>query len=140
MTDTTQPDPFEVGKVTGAQWADASKSAIQCVVTFPNHPQGYTDAMPFMAVASDTSAHGAALYKALLAGAYGPIAEYAPDVAQLATMARDKRDALLAASDWTQLPDVPAETAEAWRPYRQALRDVPAQAGFPTSIDWPVSP
>jgi hypothetical protein len=133
-------DPFAIGTVTGAQWADAGKSAIQCVVTFPNHPYGVTDELPFMAVSSDTSAHGAALYKDLLAGKYGPIAAYTPDTTQLAANARIKRDELLAASDWTQLPDVPAATAEAWTTYRQALRDVPAQAGFPVTITWPVSP
>jgi hypothetical protein len=30
--------------------------------------------------------------------------------------------------------------ASAWRAYRQALRDVPQQAGFPTTIDWPTAP
>lgn len=43
--------------------------------------------------------------------------------------ARAQRDALLAASDWTQLPDVQAGMSEArrlaWRKYRQALRDNP---------------
>lgn len=48
---------------------------------------------------------------------------------------RNKRDSLLAATDWTASTDVTmtAEMAE----YRQALRDVPAQAGFPNTIDWP---
>lgn len=53
---------------------------------------------------------------------------------------RAKRDSLLAASDWTQLPDVPEATREKWAGYRHALRDVPEQAGFPSNIDWPVAP
>jgi len=55
---------------------------------------------------------------------------------------RAVRNARISASDWTQLPDAPLSIAEktAWGVYRQALRDVPEQAGFPESIDWPVSP
>ena len=52
---------------------------------------------------------------------------------------RAERDAKLAASDWTQLPDVPLATKEAWAVYRQALRDVTLQSD-PFAIDWPVAP
>ena len=51
---------------------------------------------------------------------------------------REERDALLAACDWRASSDVTLSTA--WRTYRQALRDVPAQAGFPTDVTWPVEP
>lgn len=53
---------------------------------------------------------------------------------------RAQRDALLAACDWTQCRDVPDAVAKAWQPYRQALRDLSKQAGFPDSITWPVTP
>lgn len=53
---------------------------------------------------------------------------------------RAQRDSLLAASDWTQLPDVPAATREKWAAYRQALRDVTEQAGFPDAVVWPQTP
>lgn len=53
---------------------------------------------------------------------------------------RTKRDALLAASDWTQMPDVPADTQTLWQPYRQSLRDVTAQDGFPFNVEWPTPP
>lgn len=52
---------------------------------------------------------------------------------------RYKRDALLAESDWTQVVDAPVDQT-AWAAYRQALRDVTAQAGFPYSVEWPVKP
>ena len=52
---------------------------------------------------------------------------------------RSQRNAKLSASDWTQLPDVPLATKEAWATYRQALRDVTLQAD-PFAIVWPVSP
>ena len=53
--------------------------------------------------------------------------------------ARTHRDALLSQSDWTQVPDAPVDQS-AWAEYRQALRDLPQQAGFPTDIDWPTKP
>jgi hypothetical protein len=51
-----------------------------------------------------------------------------------------KRNSLLAASDWTQLPDVPQATKDAWAQYRQALRDITEQSGYPTNVVWPTSP
>ena len=52
---------------------------------------------------------------------------------------RTKRDKLLAESDWTQVADAPVYKA-AWATYRQSLRDIPQQAGFPTNVVWPVEP
>jgi hypothetical protein len=56
-----------------------------------------------------------------------------------AAQVRSERNALLAASDWTQLADSTADKA-AWATYRQALRDVTEQSGFPWTIDWPTQP
>lgn len=52
------------------------------------------------------------------------------------------RDSLLRASDWTQLPDAPLNDAakQAWKEYRQALRDLPASKGWPDKITWPENP
>lgn len=52
---------------------------------------------------------------------------------------RTERDAKLTESDWTQVADAPVDKA-AWATYRQALRDIPAQAGFPGEIIWPIAP
>ena len=54
-------------------------------------------------------------------------------------IARHKRDTLLQSSDWTQVPDAPVDQA-AWQVYRQALRDITEQEGFPLDITWPVPP
>ena len=62
-----------------------------------------------------------------------------PDPKALATVARNKRDALLSQSDWTQAADAPVDQT-AWATYRQALRDITIQAGFPETIDWPTVP
>ena len=52
---------------------------------------------------------------------------------------RTQRDTKLKESDWTQVADAPVDQA-AWATYRQALRDVPEQEGFPTTVTWPVEP
>ena len=49
------------------------------------------------------------------------------------------RDGMLSSSDWTQVADAPVDKA-AWATYRQALRDIPSQAGFPNEVTWPVEP
>mgnify|MGYP003632397071 CR=1 FL=1 len=55
-----------------------------------------------------------------------------------AAKVREERDAKLSATDWTASTDV-TMTAE-MTTYRQALRDVPSQAGFPNTINWPDKP
>jgi len=52
---------------------------------------------------------------------------------------RAERDALLAASDWTQVADVPVDAA-AWATYRQALRDIPQDYDSPDDVVWPEAP
>ena len=60
--------------------------------------------------------------------------------AQIAQSHRDKRDNLLRKSDWTQGADVPTSLKSKWTDYRQNLRDLPAQSGFPDSVTWPTQP
>ena len=58
--------------------------------------------------------------------------------ARTAVEARQERDALIAATDWWALGD--RSITDAQTAYRLALRNVPAQAGFPSSITWPTAP
>lgn len=51
---------------------------------------------------------------------------------------RDKRNALLAETDWWAVADRTMTQAEI--DYRQALRDLPQQANFPLDITWPTKP
>lgn len=76
------------------------------------------------------------------AEADGSGGETAPDYEQMVADVRATRDALLAASDYTQATDYPSTYAmrTAWAEYRQQLRDVTKQAGFPASVVWPVPP
>lgn len=66
----------------------------------------------------------------------------APLPAVTAEAARRQRQIELNNSDWTQVPDSPlsADSKAAWATYRQALRDITSQAGFPQDIIWPTPP
>jgi hypothetical protein len=59
--------------------------------------------------------------------------------ADQATGVRSDRDQRLAKCDWTQVADSPVDK-QAWATYRQALRDIPAQTGFPWNVQWPDQP
>ena len=57
---------------------------------------------------------------------------------RLANKARIERDSLLAETDYLALSD--NTMSAAMTTYRQALRDITEQAGFPTSVTWPTKP
>jgi len=82
-------------------------------------------------------------HKRAIAGEYGPIAEYVPTpvdpLGEIRSSVRLQRDGLLKRSDWTQVADAPVDQS-AWATYRQALRDVPQQEGFPSDVLWPEPP
>ena len=73
---------------------------------------------------------------------YEVVAVPAPTTEELAAQARSQRDALIAATDYLMASDYPIddETRAAVSAYRQALRDVPQQEGFPYAIVWPEKP
>lgn len=58
---------------------------------------------------------------------------------QKETEVRAQRDSLIAKTDYLLVPDYPisAKDLEKVKAYRQALRDVPAQEGFPDNVVWP---
>lgn len=65
-----------------------------------------------------------------------------PSNDRLSSMVRSKRDALISVTDYLVMPDYPiaADLLAKVKVYRQALRDVTDQDGFPVEIDWPVNP
>jgi len=64
------------------------------------------------------------------------------EIAELAAEVRTKRNKLLGESDITQLIDAPISDAgrTTMQAYRQVLRDIPGQSGFPYTVDWPECP
>lgn len=65
-----------------------------------------------------------------------------PTEQELASMVRSQRDAKLSATDYLVAPDYPIspEDLEAVKVYRQALRDITEQSGFPKNVQWAVEP
>lgn len=58
---------------------------------------------------------------------------------QLVASVRYTRNRLLYESDWTQVLDAPVDR-QAWAAYRQSLRDITLQSGFPFDVTWPTPP
>ena len=100
------------------------------------HPDFLSSMEQIVEVNEKTAVHIGDVYDGKKFGA--PAAPAAPE--PTVEESRAERDRLLAATDWSQLADVPAETQETWRKYRQQLRDVPAQSGFPAKVKWPKAP
>jgi hypothetical protein len=67
------------------------------------------------------------------------IAALQPTLEQLASKVRIQRNKLLLESDWTQVLDAPLDQT-AWAIYRQELRDITDQTGFPNNVVWPTKP
>lgn len=62
--------------------------------------------------------------------------------AEQAKSVRDQRDQKLKDTDWRVIKALESSQLQDfnWAAYRQALRDIPSQAGFPWDIQWPVEP
>jgi hypothetical protein len=65
--------------------------------------------------------------------------ELAQDIQAMEIDVRNERNSLLASSDWTQVADAPVDK-EAWATYRQELRDITSQTGFPDNVAFPSPP
>jgi hypothetical protein len=124
------------------KWVDQAHTSIELTVRF----EEIDEDLPFHATPSDVEEHGRDIYKRAKDGEFGVIAEWTPPTTeQLAAKARGQRDELLFEVDsivgnplrWASFS---AEEQQAWADYRQALLDVPQQAGFPNTINWPTKP
>jgi hypothetical protein len=116
-------------------------SWIDCEIEHPKY--GW---IPFTCDPNDTGAlfDTASLFAEMQPHAAPYVPPPPPSPEELAAEVRAERNRLLAESDWTQLPDARAAMGEAkaaeWDAYRQALRDVPEQEGFPENVVWPEKP
>jgi hypothetical protein len=124
------------------KWVDEAHTSIDLTVRF----EEIAEDLPFHATPNDTEEHGRDIFAKALAGEFGAIAEWTPPTTeQLAANARGQRDALLSEVDsivgnplrWASFSEAQQTT---WANYRQALLDVPQQAGFPNTINWPTKP
>ena len=62
----------------------------------------------------------------------------AVDETEQSSRIRNQRNSHLTGSDWMALSDV--TMTDEWKTYRQPLRDIPQQSGFPASVTWPEPP
>ena len=60
--------------------------------------------------------------------------------AEQAKSVRASRDTKLAETDWSQGKDIADSVSAKYTAYRQALRDIPSQPGFPWDVQWPTQP
>lgn len=75
-------------------------------------------------------------------GGYQIIQNPEPDASEIAMRVRAKRDSLITETDYYLMPDYPSnpQNLEELKSYRQALRDLPIQEGFPRNVRWPAVP
>ena len=126
---------------------EGSDERFQCTVDLTIN--GVTESVGYIADKDDIAETGQWVYAQIMSGEAGEIAEYTPPAPPteeyLAEMARNERGSLLRHLDtiltnplrWASYS---AEQQAVIAKYRQDLLDVPAQAGFPQEINWPVSP
>ena len=115
--------------ITFAQYQNKENSLIKATI------DGKTLSVP----ADPANRHYAEIVRQVEASELVVEPDPGPSEEQLAAQARSQRDRMLKDSDWTQVPDAPVDQ-QAWKDYRQSLRDVPEQEGFPTDINWPTKP
>lgn len=126
--------------VKNLKFPSENTDTIDMIVKFSH----LSEEVPFTAYKYDTEAHGKELWQRAIQGDFGLIEKYVPPppptYEQVAAQVRQSRDTILIKTDWTQLPDVPQVTKELWQPYRQSLRDITLQEGFPFNVIWPIPP
>jgi hypothetical protein len=141
----TVDDVQEVTKAAYMYGVDA----VWCTILF----KGCTNPVPFYATSTIGDEFQSDMYTRLKAGEFGELKENGvglwyisipPSQSQLEEAALNKRTQLLVESDYTEFPSIQAKmTAEKiaeWETYRQALRDITTQQGFPWDPIWPVKP
>jgi hypothetical protein len=114
-------------------WVNQSRTIIDLEVMF-DHLDDY---VPFTVQVCEEELLTEYFNKAV-AGDFGEISDIAEE--REASNVRLKRDMLLGSTDWTQNFDVSEATREKWTAYRQALRDITQQSGFPFDVTFPTPP
>ncbi len=138
-----------LGKISNVRTRGGKTDCYFCEIELQEGNAG-VEIAKYVAVPNDIAVTGQWVYSQIMAGNFeGEIVDVDANVdpftleplPDLKTQnARQERDRRLSITDWTQMPDIPQTLKDLWQPYRQALRDVPQQAGFPDNIVWPTPP
>lgn len=133
----------------GEKWIDVAKpsTASECVGIVVPHKARSTHASELRKIFKDLT-EGSSTHRQVQLPDLSLTVEEIPqktedDIkSEAAESVREKRDALISETDFLMMPDYPIsdEDREAVKAYRQALRDVPQQSGFPQEIYWPALP
>lgn len=125
-------------------------NAVWCHILF----KGCKKPIPYYTCPTEEEDFQRDLYDRLRKGEYGEVIDgcgavpqyitIPPNTRQLEEAAIEKRNQLLLESDWTEFPSRQATMSDAqktaWANYRQALRDLTKQPGFPWDPEWPTKP
>jgi hypothetical protein len=138
-----------LGKISNVRTVNGNTSVYYCYVEMVE--EGFEpEVAQYVASRTDVAVTGKWVYQQIVNGNIeGEIVDVSetvdpftgeerPDTS--AQDARRERDKRLATTDWTQNADITQATKDKWAPYRQALRDISQQAGFPHNIVWPTPP
>lgn len=117
-----------------------SQGVIDCFIEHPVY-----GLIPFTASEDDVEELGRIIYNDIIENYSDSLIETIPDEEihsneKLLENIIVERNRLLTETDWTQLPDIPESTKLLWQPYRQELRDITTQTGFPENVVWPTPP
>ncbi len=136
---------FTIEGATQIERGTDKENDIYCLIKFKE----LKNPVPFYALKTAEEPQRREMWERLEAGEFGEITwppshypRHPLTQLQLEEVERENRNDLLMKSDWTQVPDAPisSELKAKWSDYRQALRDLPDQPGFPYEIEWPVKP
>jgi hypothetical protein len=110
-----------------------------------DHPSIPNDAVEISSDVHKEMLHGQTLGKVIMADENGfPVLQDPPEktAEELAIVAREKRDKLIAETDFMVMPDYPLTKSALTKvkTYRQSLRDITKQPSFPSEIIWPEKP
>lgn len=133
-----------IKNIKNLSWNNEEKTSFDCEIEFNEIPEVF----PFTASINDTTDYVVEIFERCVSGEFGSISDFVPKILTLEEMSaieRYKRDSLLQKMDsiisnplrWNSFSE---EVKSEWANYRQQLLDVPSQAGFPITIDWPVAP
>jgi hypothetical protein len=136
------------GKISNVKTLEGDASCFYCDVELYDET-GSMEVVQYVARANDITT-GKWVYQQIINGNFHGEVTHVPSnispstgeplVDQAPIEAKRKRNQLLSSTDWTQNADILQATKDKWAPYRQALRDVPQQSGFPHNIVWPTPP
>ena len=120
-------------EIKNPQWANVEKTMIDIQVKLNDS----NDFIPYTVMRCDEQ-DITEIFNNISLGKHGSISDV--DTDRYKTKVRNIRDRLLEQCDWTQSSDVPEETKNKWSKYRQALRDITKQSGFPFNVIYPEKP